>query len=533
VNSISEVAHTLLVLTICLVVATLLERWRFDSALSTALAFFAAVCTIVLAALVVNHIRDPFQLDLMEGVTMQHARRAMHGQSIYPLPTPEFVPLAYNALFYVIAAPFLRIFGDNLTILRTVSVIGMAGSAVAVFVMVRDFTRSTWWSLIALGLFCAAYPAMDAYLDTAHSDAWLLCCALWGMHLVGRDTRRARMLGVLVLVAAFWFKQHGAVFLGAALAFLTWREGLRGALAYWMLAIVLGPLLYLLAPGTLLGPGFHYFTWQVPTGWSPFRIRAIPRMILHAFVQRVTLYLLTSFPILATAALAGAYRAIKARKTGILEFQLGAAFITALMGSMDSGSSNNVFIPLAAFCIVCGTIQIARWYDTTPAWNGVGLWRVATVLAFATLVHDPRAYWIPAAVRGEYADLLTIIRELPGTVYAPGIGELEYGPELYPGAHWVALDDIMRGSRRTSADSALARSMLDPLRNPSTTAFVLTNRPLATLSPPVRELAGSYSLVKDYGERFALLTALPRRFDHGFPRYLYRFTGAGVPESGH
>jgi hypothetical protein len=529
----AEIAHVALVLVACLAIAVLLERARLSGVLSTGLACFAALCTIVLAVLVVNHIRFPFQLDLMEGVTLQHARRVLHGQSIYPLPTPAFVPLAYNALFYVIAAPFLWLFGDNLPILRTVSVIGMIGSAAAVFVMVRSFTRSAWWGLIALGLFCAAYPAMDAYLDTAHSDAWLLCCALWGMHLVGRDGRRARMLGVLVLVAAFWFKQHGAVFLGAALVYLTWREGLKSALAYWVLAIVLGPLLYVLAPGTLLGPGFHYFTWQVPSGWSEFRIRTIPGIILHAFVQRVSFYLLVSFPILAVAALAGAYQAIRSRKIRILEFQLGAAILTALMGSMDTGSSNNVFIPMAAFCIVCGTIQLARWSEATPAWHGIGLWRVATLLAFATLVHDPRTYWTPAAARGEYADLLATIRQLPGTVYAPGIGELAEGPTLYPGAHWVALDDIMRGARRTRADSALARRMLDPLLNPDTAAFVLTNKPLATLSRPVRELAGSYSLVKDYGERFALLAALPRRFDHGYPRYLYRYDGTGVPERGH
>jgi hypothetical protein len=59
------------------------------------------------------------------------------------------------------------------------------------------------------------------------------------------------------------------------------------------------------------------------------------------------------------------------------------------------------------------------------------------------------------------------------------------------------------------------------------TAYVLTNHPLETLAPPVNELAHSYALVTDYGARFSSLRALPRRFDHGYPRFLYRSTGAG------
>ncbi len=152
---------------------------------------------------------------------------------------------------------------------------------------------------------------------------------------------------------------------------------------------------------------------------------------------------------------------------------------------------------------------------------------VLALLAFATLITDPRAFWLPSSSRAQYADLQATIRALPGKVYAPGIGELVDGPQLYPTAHWVALDDMMRGPRRTAADSALSRRMLDPIRHPEITSYVLTNFPLATLAPPVSELAESYTLVTDYGPRFAALTALPRRFDHGYPRYLYRSVSPG------
>ena len=157
---------------------------------------------------------------------------------------------------------------------------------------------------------------MDAYLDTAHSDAWLLCCALWGTYLVMRDSRGARFAGILVLVAGFWFKQHGAIFVGAALVYLALREGVVKSLPYWLIALVLGPVLYVLGPGTLLGPGFHFFTWHVPSGWSQFGAHTI---------LRVVLYVAEFYPVLGCVALWGAWRTVRARQVGLLELVLAAA----------------------------------------------------------------------------------------------------------------------------------------------------------------------------------------------------------------
>lgn len=511
--------HAAIPLAIALIVAFALERSRMAAALPALLTLLAAASAVTLTALIVNHVRFPFQIDVMEDVVMQHARRAMHGQSIYPVASPEYVPLAYNALFYVLAAPFMLLFGDTLPTLRMVSVIGFVGSGAAIFVLVRSYTKSAWWAAIATGLFCAAYPAMDAYLDTAHSDAWLLCCALWGTYLVGRDSRGARIAGILVLVAAFWFKQHGAVFVGVALLFLTWQDGLRKSLAYWLVAAALGPLLYL-AASPLLGPAFHYFTWHVPSGWSQLSAHSILRVVRYAA---------TNYPVVTLAALFGAYRALRARRIGILEMSLGAALLTALMGALDPGSSNNVFIPMGAFCILCGTIELARLNESATPWLGMRPALAGALLAFATLLHDPRRFWLPASAHASYVELQATIRALPGMVYAPGIGQLVDGPKLYPAGHWVALEDILRGSHRTAADTALALRALDPALHPTTAAFVLTNVPLGEMSVPVSELAASYTLVQDFGARFASLAPLPRPFNTGYPRYLYRFTGAGAP----
>lgn len=522
-STLGPLEHAAIALLIALLVALAAERSRVTALLPALLTVLGTASAVALGALIVSHVRYPFHLDLMEGVVQQHARRALRGEALYPVASPDFVPLAYNALYYVLAAPFLAVIGDSLSTLRLVSTIGYLGAAAAIFVLVRGRTRSAWWGAMACGLFFAAYAAMDAYLDTAHSDSWLLCTALWGTYLVERRSRGARIAGVMVLVAAFWFKQHGAIFLGAALVYLTWREGVRGSAAYWLTAVIFGPLLYLYAPASVLGPAFHFFTWHVPSGWSQFTSHTIPRVVI--FVAQ-------SYLVLAAVALWGAYLALRARTVSVLELMLGAAFLTAFMGSLDPGASFNVFIPMGAFCIVNGTIELQRLNERAPSWHGVRPGLVGLLLAFATLIHDPRTFWIPAAASASYADLRATLSALPGPVYAPGIGQFPDGDTLMPAAHWVALDDMMRGPHRSAADSAMARKLLDPTRQTSRQWFVLTNRPLAELAPPVNELASSFVLVEDFGNRFATLRTLPRRFDQGYPRYLYRNAGTGALSHG-
>ena len=145
----------------------------------------------------------------------------------------------------------------------------MFGAGSVIFLAVRRNTYSNWWSLMALGLFAAAYRVMDTYLDNAHADSWLLFTVLLGCYVIDQSRSQARnMLGVLLMVSAFWFKQHGALFVIGALLYLTYRDGWQKSWKMWFLAIVLGPGLYLAAPSSLFGPRFHYFTWEVPSRWS-------------------------------------------------------------------------------------------------------------------------------------------------------------------------------------------------------------------------------------------------------------------------
>lgn len=472
----------------------------------------------------VNHVPFPLHLDLMEGTVLQHAVRAAAGQPVYPEPMPSFVALAYNPLYYYLAAPAIWVFGAHLSVMRIVAILGQAGSGIVIFAAVRRHTHSTWWGLIAVGAFAAAYHVMDAYLDTAHSDSWMLCAALLGTYLIDSpESKSARVLGVVVLTLSFWFKQHGALFAIGGVLYLTWREGWRPALPYWVVVVLLGPFAYLAAAQWPFGPAFHYFTWSVPRGWS---------QVGMDMVYRLARFVLVWYPA-ATVCAVGLFVADALRPRERLtawDVQFLAGCVSALMGALDWGSANNVFIPFGTFTLVLATMGLAqlpqlittartRWAPALPSLGGACL--------MLPLLYDPRSAIVhEAAAHVAYDDLVAVVRAVGGPVYAPDIGQTEDVSLFAPAAHWVALEDMGRGPGHTAADRMRAWRVLDPVVHPQASAFVLTNIPLEKETPPVGLLAEYYTLDRDFGDRFAALAGTPKRFNHGYPRYLYRYTGA-------
>lgn len=484
-----------------------------------ALAAWSGIAVAFTIFLWADHIRFPFLLDLMEGTILQHVAQAAHGLPVYPVATPDYVPLAYNPMYYYLSVPVTWVMGLDFPALRLVAIAGMAGSGAVIYAAVRDWTRSRWWGLIAVGLFATAYRVMDAYLDTAHADSWLLCAALLGSYVVGRaSSRPGRLAGVVILVLGFWFKQHGALFALGGVLYLTYREGIRASLPYWITAGILGPLLYIAAVQWPFGAAFHYFTWDVPRGWSTLNAAAVGRVMYFAAHNYLPLV------VAAVISLARVWRRNEPLRVWHVQFLCGA--LSAFMGALDYGSSDNVFIPFGAFVIVLGTVGIAEAVHASASARAYAAQAIAIALAFALLAYDPQSVIVSPHATAAYADLTHVLDGLDGPVYAPDLGELPGRPRFHPGAHWVALDDIGRGPGHTAADREFAISLMAPAAHPVGTAYLLTNIPLAGEEAPVSLLDQAYMLQTDFGERFAALAGLPKRYDHKFPRYLYRFAGA-------
>ena len=369
----------------------------------------------------------------MEGTILQHVARAAHGLPVYPAPAPGYVALAYNPLYYYLCAPVTWVLGLNLPALRLVAIAGMAGSGAVIYATVRGWTRSQWWGLIGLGLFATAYRVMDAYLDTAHSDSWLLCSALLGTYVIDQATTRAgRIAGAIILVLSFWFKQHGALFALGGVGFLTFRDGWRASLPAWAVVALFGVVAYVAAVQWPFGPAFHYFTWDVPSRWSTVNAGAAVRLARFTARSYLPLFAASLIP------LARVWR--KQAPLRIWHVQWCCAAASALQGALDAGSSDNVFIPFGAFVIILGTVGLAECVRANAgAWTQAAQ-PVAVAAAFIPLIYAPQTVILSPHAPAAYAGRQPRSR-LTDRQSAPDIGELAGPPLFQPGAHWVALDD--------------------------------------------------------------------------------------------
>jgi hypothetical protein len=508
-----------LVAALALVIVAL-PRWapgwqpRVGRAVRGSLACLALGHALWMLAVFAGHLGFPLNLDPMEGTLVEHLRRLAQGRHVYEAPGADFVALAYNPLYYVVAVPVAKVAGVGVGALRFVSVASTVGAAWVLYRAVGARTGSAWWSLAAVGLFAAAYRVMDAYLDTAHADASLLFAVLAGCHLLDRRRDRAgTALGLTLLVAGFWFKQHGALFAAGGLLYVLARDGVRRALPYALLVAALGPALYVFAGLRLFGSHFHYYTWEVPRRWGHFD---------GATALRYAAFIARNYAALAPVALWEAWRVLRGPRASwtVWHVQLGAALTSGLLGELDEGSSDNVFIPMGTWFIALGAMGLHAL--SKAATRSSGAHHLALAAAYAAFLYNPADVWTSPDAHRSYADLRALVRGLPGTVYMPWQGALPEGDLLWPTAHQIAVEDLVRGPGRDASDAPLVRRILLPVLRPRGSAWVLAHRALER-TPKMRFLLDCYVREADFGDRFKPLTGLPRAFVNGWPRYLYRY----------
>jgi len=463
-----------------------------------------------------QHLSFPLNLEAMELTVLQHLQRLMDGLPLYVDPSSEFIPLAYAPLYYYLSVPFAKLFGASLFTLRLVAVLGAIGSGVVIFFAVKEQTRSIWWSVMAVGLFAAAYRVMDTYLDNAHSDSWLLFCVLLGCYLIEKKSSRATdVVGVLILITSFWLKQHGALFAIGGVLYLTWRDGIAKAWLYWILALLLGPILYALAPSLIFGPLFHYYTLTVPSHWSELNFDAIKRFA--GFIVK-NYFFLAGIGVVTPVVLLWK----KLEKINIWFFMLPFAMLSGFMGALDPGSNNNVFIPMGVWFIVTGALGLYLLAEHFGAITRWALHLIVVGASFSLFYYQPNSVVVSPKADDAYQDLVIYLNSLDGEVYAPWLGPLESGYEFSPTVHWVPMEDLIRGQEVDVNDHPTIRRLLNPVIHPSGSAYILMNYPLEN-DPMLSFLLEYYKLETDLGERFAPLTTLPKRFNLEYPRYLYKF----------
>ncbi len=171
------------------------------------LAFF-----VVFALVAGFRLQSPFPIGPFDVGFMQHVRRVLHHQSVYPAPTIRFVPLQYTPLYYYVSAAVARIVGEGFLPLRLVSIVSTLWSMAIIGAFVWRETGDRRSTVIAACLFSATYRAAGAWFDVPSTDMLRLALVLSAAYVLRfRSGLSSALLGAALMVLAALSKQSALV----------------------------------------------------------------------------------------------------------------------------------------------------------------------------------------------------------------------------------------------------------------------------------------------------------------------------------
>ncbi|MCA9911499.1 MAG: glycosyltransferase family 39 protein [Anaerolineae bacterium] len=182
---------------------------RLDGLLRALVVLLALTAFGLYAFVVINRINYPFELEWMEGATVDTVSRVLDGQPIYTEPSTAWVSPLYGPLSYYVGAGFARLFGIGFFAQRLMSVTASIGCFVMLYLWARRETHFGLASLVAPGVFAATFAVSGAWFDLARVDmvfVILLLCALYSLRFAERE-RDLAVSGVL-LGLSFLAKQN-------------------------------------------------------------------------------------------------------------------------------------------------------------------------------------------------------------------------------------------------------------------------------------------------------------------------------------
>ena len=430
----------------------------------------------------------PYDLQWMEGGSVELARRVSNGQSLYVSPSLEVTGWPYPPLYYWVSAAVSGTTGEGYLPLRLTSIMASIVVLIAIGLLVRRSTSGgatgTVAGLAAAGLYAATYRHAGAWADTGRVDSLFLALTLVAVLIAQRaHTTRAGIAVGLAFTLACLTKQNALIVAVPVLLWLIFRRRTAGLSA--TLTLTFG----IAIPAVILHLGTDgWFTQYVGLqllghGW-------LPRPVLGFWLVDI----LIPFSILAVSALVvrrrdrdhGQRWAIRQLADGPRAVVLSAVMgllAAGWVGKLHSGGYDDVLMPAyAAVALLAGLLvdHVLR----TDASRSARWWVAgALLLQIAVLGYDPRDQIPTAADRDAAAALVALVAAQPGRVLvldhpfvATQAGKISF-------AHGEGMVDVLRG-RNGRAREALTTDLATAIEDPAISTVILDDLSEAALLGP-------------------------------------------------
>lgn len=426
----------------------------------TRLAGYALVCVAAAAPIgaylwvALHRVGYRFELDWMEGGSVELVARVASGHSLYSAPSLSFVGWTYTPLYYWVAAAVAKLTGLGFLPLRLVSILASLASIATLAWIVTRETGDRIAGLVAAGLFAATFQISGAWFDTGRVDSLFLALTLlalaWGRVACG--VRGGVALGMLAFLA-FFTKQTAMLALLPALAYLAVTRRRVGIPALTTLLVLVVASTAALNAST--DGWYGYYVFSELSGqplahqwWVGFWVDDI----LRQQWPLVTLILGGG------VTLAWRAKALPAAGSPPMYYASAAAGLigSAWVSRLHAGGYANVLMPAYAAIALLAGLTCARLRNGRDRRTASPLLGAMLLLQLGLLAYPLGAQIPTAADRVAGAQLLARLRGLPGPVivfrhpwYATQAGKGTFAQE-------EAAGDVLRSSATRGRRALLA-----------------------------------------------------------------------------
>jgi 4-amino-4-deoxy-L-arabinose transferase-like glycosyltransferase len=405
----------------------------------------ALIYVVVYLILALFRIQYPFELEWMEGGSVDHVRRILRGQKLYVSPSLQFIPYIYTPFYFYCSAAVSKILGIGFIPLRLISFISSLGSFFIIFLIVKQETRNIFSGVLASCLFAATFQISGAWFDIARADSLFLFLLLLAVYIMRFYTSRQSYIIAGVCISLAFLTKQTALFISLPLMVYAIYRSRRCSIFF------IGIIVVIVGISTILLNYLH-------EGWYSFYVFELPRehtTLQHILMQFWSKDLLSSLPIVCVMSLFYLFtQLLHAPKEEFLFYfllavgMIGGAWISRLH---IGGYLNTLFPAYAVLSILFGlathTVSelINAAFQEKKKLMEISFYLVC-IVQFASLGYNPLRQ-IPTVKDLEAGkNLITAITQIKGEVFVPWHGYLSAlaGKNSY--AHRMAMIDILRGN---------------------------------------------------------------------------------------
>jgi 4-amino-4-deoxy-L-arabinose transferase-like glycosyltransferase len=431
----------------------------------------AGAFLLVYLAIAASRVAYPYELEWMEGGSLEEVRRVLDGRPLYVPPSLGFTPFIYPPLYFWVGAAAAKLAGLSLPTLRWVSFLASLAALFLLYRFARRETGSRLAGLLAAGLFAACFKIGGAWYDVARVDC--LSVALWlcALYLLRFGKTDASQVASGALVVLSFLAKQSALLAAAPLAAYALLFKPRRGLPFLGTAVGLGAIALLLLDRTS-GGWFRYYVFDLPRSH-----RLVPAMVGGFWRVDVLTRIGPAF-LVGVLFLAHDVSRGNRERASFLGLATAGAAASAWLSRMHLGGWPNVLMPLhAAVALLCGIavyavagersekpVRAARWFDAAAT--------LALLAQFALLLYDPRPFVPSHADREAGQTLVGRLEGTPGDVLVPNHPYLAVLAGKPSFAHDNAIADVLRGIRG-DARSNLEREIVGAIRAHRFTAVVV------------------------------------------------------------